>query len=364
MSLHYLVIGAGVLGCSTALELIRRGARVTLLDQGEPGRESSWAGGGILFPLLPWDYPAALSSLAVESIALFPEWTRQLAEESGTDPEYTRSGLLIRSPYNECGARQWADEYGFAIETVDAGRLCPDAPAGPALWMPEVAQVRNPRLNKALLTWLNRQGAEVLPTTRVLRLVSDGSSVVGVETNRGTMVADGYIVAAGAWSAGVLASLGISVPVRPVRGQMLLYQVAPGELGPIVLENGVYIIPRRDGHVVVGSTLEDVGFDKRTTEAAARQLHQAATGIYPSLGSPIMQWAGLRPGSPENIPIIDRHPVLSNLYINTGHYRYGVTLAPASARILTRIILDEPPERDLGAFSFGHAAELPADWAV
>ena len=128
--------------------------------------------------------------------------------------------------------------------------------------------------------------------------------------------------------------------IRPIRGQMLLFKLQPGALDTILYRKGLYLIPRRDGHVLVGSTLEDVGFDKSTDAATRQRLHAAAAELLPALADvqPVQHWAGLRPGSPDNIPIIDRHPDFDNVFVNAGHYRYGVTLAPASAELLVALM--------------------------
>ena len=136
--------------------------------------------------------------------------------------------------------------------------------------------------------------------------------------------------------------------IRPIRGQMLLFKLEPGVLDTIVFRNGLYLIPRRDGHILVGSTLEDAGFDKSIDEATRQRLHAEASELLPQLADvqPVQHWAGLRPGSPDNIPIIDRHPDFDNVFVNTGHYRYGVTLAPASAELLVDVMEGNTPALD------------------
>jgi glycine oxidase len=174
-----------------------------------------------------------------------------------------------------------------------------------------------------------------------------------VQTAAGAFQADSVVVATGAWSGLGLGELATMPQIRPIRGQMLLFKLAPGDLDTILYRNGLYLIPRRDGHVLVGSTLEDAGFDKSTDDATRQRLHSEAAELLPLLKDvqPIQHWAGLRPGSPDNIPIIDRHPDFENVFVNIGHYRYGVTMAPASAELLIDLmegntpILDPAPYR-------------------
>jgi glycine oxidase len=167
------------------------------------------------------------------------------------------------------------------------------------------------------------------------------------------------VVATGAWSGLGLDALAAMPQIRPIRGQMLLFKLEPGDLGTILYRNGLYLIPRRDGHVLVGSTLEDVGFDKSTDAATRQRLHSDAAELLPALkdAQPVQHWAGLRPGSPANIPIIDRHPDFRNVFVNTGHYRYGVTMAPASAELLVDLMEGNTPALDPAPYRWQAALE-------
>ena len=151
------------------------------------------------------------------------------------------------------------------------------------------------------------------------------------------------VVTAGAWSGGLLESIGVALPVEPVRGQMILFNAKPGIVNRVVLRDGKYVIPRRDGRVLAGSTLEYVGFNKQTTEQAKQQLADTAIDMFPALADAQIEhhWAGLRPGAPEGIPFIGEIPEIENLYINAGHFRNGLVLAPASVRLLTTLLLKQ-----------------------
>lgn len=345
-----IIIGAGVAGCATALELASQGARVRLIDQGGLGQESSWAGGGILYPLLPWDYVDAVNQLVKQSIALFPSWAEKLRAESGIDPEYRQCGMLVLPAFSADSARAWCNTHDTWLETSGARKVIPElATDEDALWLPDVTQARNPRLLKALRCRLEQLGVEISEHTEVTGWRNDGEKITAVETNQGTLNAGRYVVTSGAWSKALLGEYSLNLDIRPIRGQMLLFKTEPGILRTIILKNGTYLIPRLDGHILAGSTLEDVGFDKTTTEEAKAMLYARATEILPLLKStPLVQhWSGLRPGSPDNIPTIDRHPQLENLYLNSGHYRYGVTMAPASAEIMANLILGRPQAIDI-----------------
>ena len=327
----FLILGGGIIGLSTALELARDGARVTVVERGVAGGESSWAGGGILSPLLPWNYTAPVNQLCDLGSALYPDWVADLQSATGIDPEYWRCGMRVLPPFDADAASDWCAQHGWPLVQDDN-----------ALWLPEVAQVRNPRLIKALRAAVLARGIRLLEGTEITAVTRDGSSLSAIETTQGRMAAATYIVAAGAWSQTVLGELAPHWPIKPMRGQMLLFRAEPGLLSHVILQQGIYLIPRRDGHILVGSTVEDVGFDKSTTDTARTMLHTAAIALLPALKSvPVIQhWSGLRPGSVDNIPTIARHPMIENLYANTGHFRYGVTMAPASARLLADLIAD------------------------
>jgi glycine oxidase len=209
-----------------------------------------------------------------------------------------------------------------------------------AIWIRDAAQVRNPRLIKALVEALTRRGVEILSGAEVREIGVSGGRVTRVVTSQTTLAPGSVIVAAGAWSARLLGHVGPKLDIFPVRGQILLYKTEPNSLETILVQNDYYAIPRSDGHILVGSTKEHVGFDARTTQAGRRELEQAAARLFPPLAGllPIAHWAGLRPGSPHNIPTIARHPQIANLYVNAGHYRYGLTMAPGSARLLANLI--------------------------
>ncbi len=329
-----LIVGGGAAGCLTAIKLAQQGARVTLVDRGALGMESTWAGGGILFPLLPWHYREEVNQLAQAGAKLYPALAESLRQTTGIDPEYTVSGMLVlpgaTAATDFAPALTWCEQHQLRAELRDQ-----------QLWLPDVAQARNSRLVKALRRALELHQVTIREQTEIARLVVQADRVSALETTQGELLhADQVVITAGAWSKGLLGQHAPAVELKPMRGQMLLYQLPAGTLEHIIFRDDFYLIPRRDGHILAGSTVEDVGFDKSTTPQAAADLQRKAAECLPQLRhAPLIKhWSGLRPGSPDNIPLIGRHATLQNLWLNTGHFRYGVTMAPASAEILVGLM--------------------------
>ncbi|MEO8333087.1 MAG: glycine oxidase ThiO [Gallionella sp.] len=348
MKPDFLIVGAGVIGLTSARSLLLAGYRVTLIERGSVGQEASWAGGGILAPLCPWDYREAVSRLALRGMGMFGEAIAQLHAVTGIDPEYQRCGMLLLPPFQQERAGLWCEQHQFALQPVDLADHLPAQQGQPyqskGLLLPDVAQVRNPRLLHALRAHVEMLGGVILEHHEVQKFELAGNRITGLQTTHGMFGADAFIVAAGAWSGALLGEHALGMDIRPIRGQILLFKFNAPPFQQILLKENLYFIPRRDGHVLVGSTLEDVGFDKSTTIEARDNLLQRVGEIFPDWHDrlPVKHWAGFRPGSPDNIPTIGRHPHLTNLYVNSGHFRYGVTMSLASAELLRNEIECEP----------------------
>jgi len=341
------------LGC--ALALCQRGAQVTVVERGLCGGEASWAGGGILSPLCPWDYPDEVTRLTARGAALFPAWAQALHQATGIDPEYVRCGMRVLPPFDRQLAMQWCAAHGMDVSCLPSPLGGGIEGGGEALFLPDVAQVRNPRLLHALRSRVEALGGRIVERCAVREIVADGQRVQQLATACGEFSADSYIVTAGAWSKEVMGPYALQLDIKPVRGQMLLFKFELPPLEHIVLHKNLYLIPRRDGHLLVGSTLEEAGFDKSITQAARDDLWLRAQVVLPQLrGTPLVQhWAGLRPASPHNIPTVGRHPQLQNLYMNSGHFRYGVTMMPASVEILLNEMTGAPQPFDVAPYRAG-----------
>lgn len=352
-----LIIGAGINGLLLSRELADAGAEVRLLDAGEVGREASWAGGGIVSPLYPWRYSEPVTALVTWAQKFYPNLVEDLEAETGIDAQYQRDGLLMLDAADRDQALAWAARHGQEMSVLTTAgcyqqeeNLRPGFDEG--LWMPGVGHVRNPRLCRALKESLalnsRVQLSENLPVTEIQTQSGRVTAVLaGERGNQQTFHPDTVVLCAGAWSRGLLPEFeaDCEIQVEPVKGQMLLYKFDGPPVKSILLHNGRYLIPRSDGHLLVGSTLEYSGFDKSLTEEARSSLSDSAAEILPVLAEmePVAQWSGLRPGTKDGIPYIGQVPPWENLFINAGQFRNGLVLAPASVRLLADLLLAREP---------------------
>ncbi|MCB1948197.1 MAG: glycine oxidase ThiO [Burkholderiales bacterium] len=363
MKQDVIIVGAGIIGLATAEHLLRLGLKVLLLEQRKIGQESSWAGGGILSPLMPWHYSEAVTRLTRYSANLFSEWSSTLHTLTGIDPEYSQCGMIILPPYDIKTALHWCSKNDIKINQLKLSQYisfkrnetikqCDNTQR--AILLPDIAQIRPPKLLQALHQRVIQLGGKIIENCTVQHLIVKQNSVQTLQTSSGQFAANHYVITAGAWSAKILGQYTLRFTVKPICGQMLLFKFESPPIPTILILGGTYLIPRKDGYLLVGSTSEDKGFNKQVTISARRQLLKTALTILPQLYKmPIIrQWSGLRPASPQNIPTIDQHPNLTNLYINSGHFRYGVTMAPASAEILTNIINGTPQPFDVNSYRY------------
>ncbi|TWC11257.1 glycine oxidase [Pseudomonas sp. SJZ085] len=349
-----VIVGGGVIGLLTAFNLASEGQRVVLLERSSVGQESSWAGGGIVSPLYPWRYSPAVTALAHWSQDFYPQLGQRLFAATGIDPQVYVTGLYWLDLDDQDEALAWAAREGRPLRPVDISAVHDAVPVlgagfSRAIHMAGVANVRNPRLVKSLKAALGTlPGVTLHEQCEVSGFLLDGGRVVGVDSSAGVIHGDQVVLAAGAWSGELLKTLGLKLPVEPVKGQMILYKCASDFLPSMVLAKGRYAIPRRDGHILVGSTLEREGFDKTPTDAALESLKASAQQLIPALAEAevVGHWAGLRPGSPAGIPYIGEVPGFAGLWLNCGHYRNGLVLAPASCQLFVDLMLGREPVID------------------
>lgn len=368
----FLLIGAGISGLLLTRELLAAGASVCIVDRAQSGQEASWAGGGIVSPLYPWRYADAVTALANYAQDAYPALAAALQAETGIDPELRQTGLLMLDAGDHDVALEWATRYQRSMQCWPSTQFYqrePELNVGfeQALWMPYVSNIRNPRLLKALkASVLLHKHCTLLEHAEVCAFDISDDFVRAVTINQGgvrrNLRAAEIVITAGAWTGRLLEQAGLpSLPVLPVKGEMLLYQPGRPLLTSIVLSKGRYLIPRADGLILAGSTLEYSGFDKTASDHARSSLHASACNILPVLADvPILsQWAGLRPGAPAGVPFIGRMPGIINLSVNAGHFRNGLVLAPAAARLMSDLLLGRAPVID--PLPYDPASPRPAD---
>jgi glycine oxidase len=350
MTMHsdVLIIGGGVIGLTTAYFLAREGVGVEVVDQGDFGQEASWAGAGILPPGNPQQARTPVEQLRAHSSALFPTLSAELRDRTGIDNGYLRCGGL---EFTECASEAAADEWrteGINIEAVAGNRLRQLEPAlvselDTAYHLPDMAQVRNPRHIKALLAGCQFLGVRLRPGCPVAGFEIQGKRIHAVRTGQGLAAAGQFLLATGAWSEPLLQSIGWRPGIHPVRGQIALLNTGAPLLRRILLWGSRYLVPRPDGRVLVGSTEEDAGFDKRTTIRAIGDLLALACNLVPGLANAHLErcWAGLRPGSPDGLPFLGPVPGFENLFVAAGHFRAGIQLSPATGMVMRELLLGQ-----------------------
>lgn len=357
-----IVVGGGVIGLSIAVELAGQGVSVALVEQGDFGREASWAGAGILPPGTPQAARTPGAQLRALSHFLWPDWAESLEAETGIDTGYTRSGgleLRLQSDAEELldEIRDWRDEEVRIEELSPAAALEHEpglsANLAAAYRLPELGQVRNPWLLKALVAACAARGVWLLPGTPVIGFNEQDGRIVSLRTPAGALHAGRFCVAGGAWSRMILDSLGVGIAVEPVRGQIALVSHRPRLFSHVLQSGSRYLVPRADGRILIGATEEHVGFLKCNTAAAVSDLLAFGTSLVPALADARFEraWSGLRPGSSDGLPYLGRVANYENLFIAAGHFRSGLQMSPGTARLLRQSLLEQETELSLEPFS-------------
>ena len=344
-----ILVGGGIIGLSLALELRRHGARVLVVERGEPGRESSHAAAGMLAFCDP-ETPPPLRDLCFASARLFPEFVHQIEDESGHRVDFRRQGTIdFAAPdHPQPLGEGWRELLPEEVAQAEPFIACP---AGMRIaFLPEQT-VDNRALAAAALQACKHREIDIASGAEVTAIEIDAGSASGVRTARTHFAAPAVVNCAGCWS-GQLSP--VPLPTRPRKGQMLSV-VDPEHrhlLSHVVRSPEIYLVPRSDGRLLIGATVEDVGFDKRVDPTVIQQLHQQAANLVPEIGELRIHeaWAGLRPGTLDDLPILGATSV-PGYFIATGHYRNGILLSPLTARLMTSLIRGQDPGFDLFPFS-------------
>jgi glycine oxidase len=358
-----VIVGGGVMGCATALELAKAGADVLVLERSVPGAEASSAAAGILGAQVETSEPDSAFDLARESRARYPAWVEQLKNATGIDVGYRRCGVLRVAFDEESKASilretAWQEKAGLTVEKIEQSQLRAlepklDLKTTFAVHFPEDGQVDPPRLLRALYIAAAQAGASFRSGAYVRAVAAEAGAVRGVVLEDGTRVpSDRVVLAAGSWSTLVEGVPLDASAVRPARGQMVELETREPALKRIVFGPRCYLVPREDGRVLVGSTLEFVGYRREVTAGAIRDLLSAAIELVPSLSDSVLgrTWSNFRPYSDRGRPLIGASEV-RGLFLATGHHRNGILLAPITADILRALVIGEKPPFEVGTYA-------------
>lgn len=372
MVLETVVIGAGIAGFSAALALWERGAAVTVVETGRPGGGATGASAGMVTAQYESYRPTPLFRLCVESRARYPDFAAKVEELSGRDLGVRWDGILVanfseKEHEDAVAAAAWQREAGLEAEVLEPGRA-QEIQAGVTsaalsyLWFPGEGQLDSQELAAALGEAIAHTGIRLITDNGAARIRSEGGVVTGVVMADGrSLEADRVVLAAGAWSSAI-AGLPRPLPIRPIRGQMLRFAPGVVALGRVVGNHaGRYLVPRGDGSILAGSTMEDVGFDRSITEDGTRVIHEGVSQLVPDLSGqrPIERWAGLRPVSADGLPVIGTDPELEGLVYATGFGRYGITVAPLAGSVVAELAVSGESWFDCESYRPDRFSDVP-----
>ncbi|MGH7880730.1 MAG: glycine oxidase ThiO, partial [Candidatus Binataceae bacterium] len=341
-----IVIGGGIIGNSVAWRLAREGVAVTVLERGRAGQEASWAAAGMIAPQAEAQGPGPFFDLCVKARDVFAAKVEGLRSESGIDPEYDDAGILYvafdAAEQAELEERaRWQSGAGGAVEELsgdEARRLEPGLAAEVvyAIHMPNDRRTDNRQLTRAYAAAAVARGAQIREGARVEGIIIQGGRATGVRIHGGEEVAaDVVINAAGAWAGEIRGFEDDRVVIAPIRGQMLCFEGLRALAGPAVFSMHGYIVPRRDGRLLAGSTMEDAGYDKRVTLEGIEKISRGARKMMPALGGIAFReaWAGLRPATRDWMPVLGASPSVANVFYAAGHFRSGILLSALTGEI-------------------------------
>lgn len=357
-----LVVGGGVIGCSIAFYLSKGGVRVTLVERGRVGGEASWATAGIVSP--PHAPTTAPECVALErrSFDAYPALVAELQEATGQNVEWTRSGQLTVALDGEQASSlretaRWQREQGFEVEWLggEAVRaLEPGLASGVlgAVFAPAAGSLRGHRLTATLAEAARGYGATIVEAAPVVALLHDGDRVGGARTPAGDFYAGQVVLATGAWTGALAGLLQLEVPVHPVPGQMLAVAGVATPLRHIIAGAGGYLVPRADGMLAAGATVDEPSFDARVTPRGLTWLAALLTQLAPAYAGARVTatWAGLRPASGDGQPLLGRAPGYDNVWLAAGHFRSGILWAPVTGQLMASSIVAGAPAAEMASF--------------
>ncbi len=367
-SFDLVIAGGGVIGLSIAVQCAERGWRVCVVERGEFGRQSSWAGAGILPSGATLAAVDPIEQLRALSHPLHASWANKLKQYSGIDNEYRRcGGLYIARTDAERATmsanRIWWEEHGIDHRILDSVEFKSHIPALSCLydkndeteiwWAPNDCRLRNPRHLQALQMTAELLGVQLLPNTEITGFDLEKSEILGLKTtHRNRIVGDRFCLCSGAWTGLLLNDLQVPTGIMPVRGQMILFQFDHPRFSCVINEGHRYLVPREDGYVLAGSCEEEVGFVNTTTDSMVQELRHWALDLYPSLGDArlVKSWSGLRPGSFDSYPYLGRVPNFVNLFVASGHFRHGLHWSTGTAELMQQLMFGEKTSIDLAPF--------------
>jgi len=342
-----IIIGAGIIGLSLAIELNKQGLRVLVVEKGEPGREASWAAGGMLVDFAGETRPELLE-LASASTRMYPEFVHELQDESGLKIDLRSAGTLVLARAHAGQSSATTQAYALPRSLAE---LEPALQIGglTALFVQE--RCVDPRhLTAAAIAAARHRNIDFSSGDHALAVEASDGKATSVRTNKTKFAADMVVNCAGAWAGQIGPH---PFPTRPVKGQMLCVIMPEKELvRHVVRAPDIYLIPRSDGRMLIGATSEEAGFDKQTVPETIQKLRQAALDLVPKLADAriLEAWAGLRPGTPDGLPILGTTPT-PGYFVATGHFRDGILLAPVTAKVMARIMTGQKPQIDISKFS-------------